>query len=236
MLKISICSIKHLYTGIRYKTSPFPLRRVVMPGQLSCSDAPLSGLLPSPTWGPGPVHPFHFRVRSEPVDWRRIGALDVDLVAREMDIGLLQEHITGVTFCDVGSERCPHCRGSLDPALVKVLRMSQFSTEYLLHCQDYLSAQLASLEERLQGALSAAEREAEEKAKLDAELQAERLENKRRKKMIATQQLLLQAAANNYHKVRHFTGFVYDPVINSVSASPKLFFPLYYCSNIIFSA
>ncbi|XP_062411264.1 cilium assembly protein DZIP1L [Sardina pilchardus] len=171
-----------------------------MPGQLSGSEAPLSGLLPSPTWVPGPVHPFHFRVRTEPVDWRRIGALDVDRIAREMDIGFLQEHITGVTFCDVSGERCPHCRGSVDPALVKVLRMSQLSTEYLLHCQDYLSAQLASLEERLQGALLAVEREAEEKAKLDAELQAERLESKRRKKMITTQQLLLQAAANNYHK------------------------------------
>ncbi|XP_031431423.1 zinc finger protein DZIP1L isoform X2 [Clupea harengus] len=171
-----------------------------MPGQFSSSEAPLSGLLPSPTWGPGHVHPFHFRARIEPVDWRRVGALDVDRVAREMDIRLLQEHITAVTFCDVSGERCPHCRGSIDPALVKVLRISQLSTEYLLHCQDYLSAQLSSLEEKLLGALSAVEREAEEKAKLDTELQAERLESKRRKKMISTQQLLLQAAANNYHK------------------------------------
>ncbi|XP_076134946.1 cilium assembly protein DZIP1L isoform X1 [Alosa pseudoharengus] len=193
-------SLKHLYTGIGYPVSLFPLKRIAMPGQLSSSEPPLSGLLPSPTWVPGPVHPFHFRVRTEPVDWRRIGALDVDRVGREMDIGLLQEHVTGVTFCDVSGERCPHCRGSVDPALVKVLRMSQLSTEYLLHCQDYLSAQLGSLEERLQGALSAAEREAEEKAKLDTELQAERLESKRRKKMITTQQLLLQAASNNYHK------------------------------------
>lgn len=176
-----------------------------MPG-FSTNEAPLSGLLPPTTWGPGQghVYPFHFRARTEPVDWRRIGALDVDRVAREMDIGLLQEYITAVTFCDVSAERCPHCRNGVDPALIKVLRMSQFGTEYLLHCQDYLTAQLSSAEERLQGALSAVEREVEEKAKLDAELQAARLEGKRRKKMIATQQLLLQAAANNYHKVRNF--------------------------------
>ncbi|XP_063056528.1 cilium assembly protein DZIP1L isoform X2 [Engraulis encrasicolus] len=210
---------QYLYGGRRYSASPFPPQRHIssMPGQFSTSDAPLSGLLmpPStPTWGPasGPapapapgllVHPFHFRARTEPVDWRRIGALDVDRVAREMDIGLLQEYITAVTFCDVSAERCPHCRNGVDPALVKVLRMSQLSTEYLLHCQDYLSAQLCGAEERLQGTLSAVEREAEEKAKMEAELQAARLEVKRRKKMMATQQLILHATANHYHKCQH---------------------------------
>ncbi|XP_030646931.1 cilium assembly protein DZIP1L [Chanos chanos] len=179
-------------------TKLFFSRPLIMPGQFSSES--LSALVSTPSWSPGTLQPFHFRTRTEPVDWRRLAALDVDRVAREMDVGTLQEFITAVTFCDVGAERCPHCRGPADPPLLKLLHMSQLCTEYLLHTQDYLSAQLASLEERLQGALSQAEKEREERAHLDAELQAVKQECRRRKKLIATQQLLLQSSANNYHK------------------------------------
>ncbi|XP_038857714.1 zinc finger protein DZIP1L [Salvelinus namaycush] len=173
-----------------------------MPGQFRTpSDPPVSSLLSFPSsWSPGHLHPLRFRVRTESMDWRRLSALDVDHVAREMDVVVLQEYISAVTFCDVTGERCPHCRSPADPALVKLLRMSQLSTEYLLHCQDYLSSQVSELEDRLQGALSKADREGEERARLDSELQATKQESKLRKKMLATQQLLLQASFNNYHK------------------------------------
>ncbi|KAF5898457.1 zinc finger protein DZIP1L-like, partial [Clarias magur] len=134
------------------------------------------------------------------MDWRRMAALDVDRVERETDINVLQEFISAVTFCAVESERCPQCRCPTDTTLLKVLRMSQLSTEYLLHCQNYLSSQVAALEERLQGTLSQVVREEEERARLEKELQEVRLESRRRKKLIATQQLLLQSSANNYHK------------------------------------
>lgn len=130
-----------------------------------------------------------------------MAALDVDRVERETDINVLQEFISAVTFCAVESERCPQCRCPIDTTLLKVLRMSQLSTEYLLHCQNYLSSQVAALEERLQGTLSQVVREEEERARLEKELQEVRLESRRRKKLIATQQLLLQSSANNYHKV-----------------------------------
>ncbi|KAB5584247.1 hypothetical protein PHYPO_G00105230 [Pangasianodon hypophthalmus] len=163
-----------------------------MPGQISPT---------SPSWSASiPTQLFHFRLRIEPIDWRRMAALDVDRVERETDINVLQEFISSVTFCAVEGERCPQCRCPTDTALLKVLRMSQLSTEYLLHCQDYLSSQVAALEERLQGALSQALREEEERARLEKELQEVRLESRRRKKLIATQQLLLQSSANNYHK------------------------------------
>ncbi|MCI4375501.1 hypothetical protein PGIGA_G00110270 [Pangasianodon gigas] len=163
-----------------------------MPGQISPT---------SPSWSASiPTQPFHFRLRIEPIDWRRMAALDVDRVERETDINVLQEFISSVTFCAVEGERCPQCRCPTDTTLLKVLRMSQLSTEYLLHCQDYLSSQVAALEERLQGALSQALREEEERARLEKELQEVRLESRRRKKLIATQQLLLQSSANNYHK------------------------------------
>ncbi|KAL7891163.1 hypothetical protein AOLI_G00006390 [Acnodon oligacanthus] len=171
-----------------------------MPGQFSPAE-PLSALVIPPSWSGGPPpQPFHFRSRTEPMDWRRMASLDVDRVAREMDISVLQEFITAVTFCDVEGERCPNCRGPTDTALLKVLRMSQLSTEYLLHCQDYLTAQMSVLEERLQGVLSQAQQEAEKQTQLEKELQEVKLESRRRKKMMATQQLLLQASANNYHK------------------------------------
>ncbi|XP_017334658.1 cilium assembly protein DZIP1L [Ictalurus punctatus] len=166
-----------------------------MPGQISPT---------SPSWSASiPTQPFHFRLRIEPIDWRRMAALDVDRVERETDINVLQELISAVTFCAVEGERCPQCRCPTDTTLLKVLRMSQLSTEYLLHCQDYLSSQVAVLQERLQGALSQALREEEERARLDKELQEVKLESRRRKKLIATQQLLLQSSANNYHKC-HF--------------------------------
>ncbi|KAI5628327.1 zinc finger protein DZIP1L [Silurus asotus] len=155
----------------------------------------------SPSWSSSiPIQPFHFRLRAELIDWRRMAALDVDRVERETNISVLQEFISAVTFCAVEGERCPQCRCPTDTTLLKVLRMSQLSTEYLLHCQDYLSSQVAALEERLQGALSQALREEEEQARLEKELQEVRLESRRRKKLIATQQLLLQSSANNYHK------------------------------------
>ncbi|XP_062306066.1 cilium assembly protein DZIP1L [Osmerus eperlanus] len=165
---------------------------MTMPGQLP----PVEPL----HWASPPSRPLRFRPRTEAVDWRRVSALDVDRVALEMDVGVLQEFISAVTFCDVSGERCPHCRNPAEPALLKVLRMSQLSTEYLLHCQDYLSSQVCSLEQRLQGALSRAEEEAEERARRTVELQAAQQESRRRKKIISTQQFLLQASSNSYHK------------------------------------
>ncbi|XP_035380492.1 zinc finger protein DZIP1L [Electrophorus electricus] len=177
----------------------FP-KPLIMPGQHSTAE-PHAALIASPCWSPGPVPQiFRFRSRTEPMDWRRMSVLDVDRVAREMDVSALQEFISAVTFCDVAGERCPHCRGPTDGALLKVLRMSQLSTEYLLHCQGCLSTQVSTLEEQLQGALSQAQHAADERAQLEKELQEVKLENRRRKKMLATQQLLLQASANNYHK------------------------------------
>ncbi|TRY72775.1 hypothetical protein DNTS_029733 [Danionella cerebrum] len=177
--------------------SPFVyVNSCTMLGQSSPS-SPLS----PPTWSLATHHQsFHFRSRHEPVDWRRLSTLDVDRVARDVDVGILQDFITSVTFCNVEAERCPNCRGPADPALIKLLQMSQLSTEYLLHCQDVLSTQLSGLEERLQGAQSLIQQTEAQRADLEKRLQESKQENRQKKKMIATQQLLLQANANNYHK------------------------------------
>uniref|UniRef100_A0A671NVI0 Zinc finger protein DZIP1L-like n=1 Tax=Sinocyclocheilus anshuiensis TaxID=1608454 RepID=A0A671NVI0_9TELE len=171
-----------------------------MLGQFSPGD-PYSALSTTPPWDPAHLlQPFRFRSRTEPIDWRRLSALDVERVERDMDVDVLQNFITTVTFCAVEGERCPNCRGPAEPSLIKLLRMSQLSTEYLLHCQDMLSSQLSGLEERLQAALSLVQRGEEQRTELEKNLQEAKQENRRRKKLIATQQLLLQTSANNYHK------------------------------------
>uniref|UniRef100_A0A672S6Q7 Zinc finger protein DZIP1L-like n=1 Tax=Sinocyclocheilus grahami TaxID=75366 RepID=A0A672S6Q7_SINGR len=134
-----------------------------MLGQFSPGE-PYSALSTTPPLNPAHLlQPFRFRSRTEPIDWRRLSALDVERVERDMDVDMLQNFITTVTFCAVEGERCPNCRGPADPSLIKLLRMSQLSTEYLLHCQDLLSSQLSGLEERLQAALSLVQRGEEQR-------------------------------------------------------------------------
>lgn len=153
---------------------------------------PLSGAYTLPA--------FKFQPRRESIDWRRISAVDVDRVARELDVATLQENIAGVTFCNLDREVCNHCRQPVDPVLLKVLRLAQLIIEYLLHCQDCLSASVAQLEARLQASLGQQQRGQQELGRQADELKGVREESRRRRKMISTlQQLLLQTGAHSYH-------------------------------------
>ncbi|XP_007493986.2 cilium assembly protein DZIP1L isoform X1 [Monodelphis domestica] len=143
---------------------------------------------------------FKFQPRRESVDWRRLSAIDVDRVAQELDVTTLQDHITGVTYCNLDSERCAYCQQPVDPVLLKVLKMAQLIIEYLLHSQDYLSANIISLEEKLQSTLEQQEQTKQKLDKQAEELKGVKEESRRRKKMLSMQQLLIQAGANNYHK------------------------------------
>ncbi|XP_069647902.1 cilium assembly protein DZIP1L [Haliaeetus albicilla] len=149
---------------------------------------------------PVDVPPFHFQPRRVSVDWRHLSAIDVDRVAREVDVAALQEHIAGVTFCNLDGEQCPHCRQPADPVLLKVLRMAQLSIEYLLHCQECLGTSLAMHAQCLQVAhakLACTQQQAAEQA---TQLRGAKEESRRWKKLIAMQQLLLQAGPNTYCK------------------------------------
>ncbi|XP_062902238.1 cilium assembly protein DZIP1L-like [Mobula hypostoma] len=157
------------------------------------------GNLPLSTGG---LPAFKFRSRHESVDWRRFSAIDVERVARELDISALQENIMSVTFCNLDSERCPCCQNLVDPVLLKVFKLAQLNTEYLLHSQDFFTSSIQALEEQLQLTMEELEKSREEIAKKTEELKAVKEEGRRRKKMIATLQLLVQAGANNYHKCR----------------------------------
>ncbi|XP_043925954.1 zinc finger protein DZIP1L isoform X2 [Protopterus annectens] len=143
---------------------------------------------------------FKFQPRTSTVDWRRFNAIDVDRVIRELDVSILQENISNVIFCSLDTERCPSCHNPLDPVFLKIVKLAQLTTEYLLHCQEYLTTNLQLLEERLQAALLEHEQTKQEMAKQMEELKLVKEECRRRKKMITTQQLLIQASSNNYHK------------------------------------
>lgn len=135
------------------------------------------------------------------MDWRRFSALDVERVAREVDVAVLQEHIASITFCNLDGERCPHCGQPADPILLKVLRMAQLSIEYLLHCQECLGTRLAVHTQRLEAAraeLASTQQQAAEQA---VQLQVSKEESRRWKKLLAMQQPLLQAGPNTYCKV-----------------------------------
>ncbi|XP_012982916.2 cilium assembly protein DZIP1L [Melopsittacus undulatus] len=149
---------------------------------------------------PVDIPPFHFQPRRISVDWRRFSAIDVERVAREVDVAVLQEHIASITFCNLDGEQCPHCGQPADPVLLKVLRMAQLSIEYLLHCQEHLGTSLAMHTQRLEAArveLASTQQQAAEQA---VQLQVSKEESRRWKKLLAIQQPLLQAGPNTYCK------------------------------------
>ncbi|KAE8604885.1 hypothetical protein XENTR_v10014879 [Xenopus tropicalis] len=143
---------------------------------------------------------FRFQPRRDGIDWRRFSAIDTERITREVDINTLQESINSITFCNLEGEKCPYCQQPVDPVLLKVLKMAQMIIEYLLYCQEHIHSREAQLEERLGEAEAEHERTKDELAKQAEEMKKVKEESKRRKKMIATQQMLLQAGANNYHK------------------------------------
>ncbi|NXO72277.1 DZIP1 protein, partial [Phainopepla nitens] len=152
-----------------------------------------------PGAGPAAFPAFQFRGRHENPDWRRLSTVDVERVSREGDVAALQTHLEHVTFCSAERECCPHCQGPADPLLLKLLRLAQLSTEYLLHSQEYLSAQLGSLEEALRETQAQRDQLGKEVAQRLQEIQGLKEECRRRKKMISTQQVMLEARAN-YHQ------------------------------------
>ncbi|XP_075865452.1 cilium assembly protein DZIP1 isoform X3 [Microcebus murinus] len=151
-----------------------------------------------PSSASGPVPFFQFRPRLESVDWRRLSAIDVDKVAGAVDVLTLQENIMNITFCKLEDEKCPHCQSGVDPVLLKLIRLAQLTIEYLLHSQEFLTSQLRTLEERLRLSHSDGEQSKKLISKQAGEIKLLKEECKRRKKMISTQQLMIEAKASYY--------------------------------------
>ncbi|XP_051283708.1 cilium assembly protein DZIP1 isoform X3 [Dicentrarchus labrax] len=159
---------------------------------------PAPGMTPSS--GASAVLPFKFRPRRESVDWRRINAVDIDLVVSQLDVDALQDHISTVTFCSLDGERCQRCQSPVDPALVKLLRLAQLTVEWLLHCQEFLTLNLRAAEERLAAAGREREQLLAQQKKQEEKVKMLTTELKQRKKVIRTQQSLLAPRIISSHK------------------------------------
>ncbi|XP_018527130.1 cilium assembly protein DZIP1 isoform X4 [Lates calcarifer] len=162
---------------------------------------PAAGMTPSS--GASTFLPFKFRPRRESVDWRRINAVDIDLVVSQLDVDILQEHISMVTFCSLDGERCQRCQSPVDPALVKLLQLAQLTVEWLLHCQEFLTLNLRAAEERLAAGGREREQLLAQQNKQEEKVKALTNELKQRKKVIRTQQSLLAPRIISSQKCPH---------------------------------
>ncbi|XP_013387905.1 zinc finger protein DZIP1L-like [Lingula anatina] len=138
-----------------------------------------------------------FRKRFERVDWRRVAALDVDRISRELDFTALQENIMNITFCNIESEVDIRL---IDANFIKLFKLAQLTIEYLLHSQDYLSDCVATLEEKLRKAVEEHDETKKEVEKQKKELVEVKKESHKRKKLLAAQQQMLQSGAGSYNK------------------------------------
>ncbi|XP_041835024.1 zinc finger protein Dzip1 isoform X2 [Melanotaenia boesemani] len=163
----------------------------------------VNGHAMTPSSGVSTVLPFKFRPRRESVDWRRINAVNIDLIVSQLDVDALQEHIGMVTFCSLDGERCQRCQSPVDPALVKLLQLAQLTVEWLLHCQEFLSLNLRAAEERLSAAGREHEQLLAQQKKQEEKVTVLSTELKQRKKVIRTQQSLLAPRIISSQKCQH---------------------------------
>lgn len=85
---------------------------------------------------------FFFRQRRGHLNLRRLEAIDLERLIRQVDIDILQQHIEDLTFCDF-RENDVHFL--TDKQIVKLFRLSQLTIEYLLYSQDKLVSNLSEL-------------------------------------------------------------------------------------------
>lgn len=142
---------------------------------------------------------FSFGRRQEKIDWRRLASVDVDRILREMDVKTLQDNIMHVTFSNIEAELGMQAIG-FDPNYIKLFRLAQLIIEYLLHSQQFLSANLEAENKTLQESLETTEKV---KKELDVKKEAYKKlkkECQKQKQWIAEYQLLIRAGASGSHK------------------------------------
>ncbi|XP_037127890.1 zinc finger protein Dzip1 isoform X1 [Syngnathus acus] len=159
-----------------------------------------SALGMAPSSAPPTILPFRFRQRRESVDWRRIHAVDIDQVISQLDVDILQEHISTVTFCSLDGERCQRCQSPVDRALIKILQLAQLTVEWLLHCQECLTLNLQAAEERLASANMQQEQLLAHLKKQEESMMEMTAELKKRNKIIRKQQTLFAPHITNSQK------------------------------------
>ena len=120
----------------------------------------VDGLLPPP---------FAFQPRRGKLDWRSLSKLDLERVAREVDIDSLERHLQGVAFADVTKE---DLHWFSDGDFLQLFRMLQLVCEYLLYVQETLHKRNVVLEGELEGAHAQLRDQAEYIGVLESQLAA----------------------------------------------------------------
>ncbi|CAF0757494.1 unnamed protein product [Adineta steineri] len=140
--------------------------------------------------------PGIFLKRNEKIDWRRMAAVDVDRIARDMDFQALQDNLEQITLCNIDTEIDSR---AMDPNFIKLYKMAQLTIEYLLLCQDQITTQLADYDQIKSKGFYEHEGAHREIEKLKNDLAETKKESKKRRKMLETQQRMLMAQNSNYH-------------------------------------
>lgn len=129
---------------------------------------------------------FQFHTRCQKIDWRKIASVDVDKIAREVDVDTLQKNLAHLTFCDIDTE----LDGALvDRNFVKLFKLAQLCIEYLMHSQELLLQSLGSTEEELDQMTRLLNEERKFSVCDQEAIKQLQRENRKRKRIIQNQQL-----------------------------------------------
>ncbi|KAK9799385.1 hypothetical protein WJX73_009113 [Symbiochloris irregularis] len=92
------------------------------------------------------AHPtFQFHAHRSRIDWRVLHGIDVDEVVRNTDIDTLERCVNAVAFGDIEAEG----PGSLTRVnFLRIFRLAQLTSEYLLYVQDRLSQESTRLRDQ----------------------------------------------------------------------------------------
>ncbi|XP_028392476.1 uncharacterized protein LOC114517034 [Dendronephthya gigantea] len=140
---------------------------------------------------------FTFKKRSERVDWRKLAAVDVNRIARELDFKSLQENIMNITFCNIEAEMDSHL---VDPNFVKLFQLSQLIIEYLMHSQQFLQFKINEMEATLKDNEQGLEKKSKELEEKQNSVNHLKKENRKARKMLAEYQLMMRTGASGMHK------------------------------------
>lgn len=137
---------------------------------------------------------FRFMARNIAVDWRQVSLIDIDRIARDMDIPALQQHIELVTFAKLDSLY------DIDPLFVKLFQIAQYTLEYLLHSQDFLKNSVCEEQKRVEKEKKKHLATMKEVAHLKEQISSLKKTNKQRRQMIADQQRMMQVGSHSFYK------------------------------------
>jgi len=143
------------------------------------------------------IPPFHFQKRYGEINWRKLSSIDLDRVVRDLDFVTLQENISAVTFCNVDAV------GDIDPLFAKLLKLAQYTIEYLLHSQEYLQSVVENLENKVVEGSRSINLLKNNLQDSNSNVDKYKAESKKRKKIIQQQQLLIESGASSFYQCPH---------------------------------